>query len=300
MRLPADDIVRMSLVCKNWSSLLSRQHVWRSLFLRELPAWRVLTSDYRTGASWAQIARMQRSALSASTSMVSCGAEVPAVDWKRFFLQQYGLNCRQFRPDVFAEKLDHWTADVSTFPLPFPFKSKVYRVPMFGWGMETSAKQILYELLWCKNSPFVLTKAYPGVIGIGSGFGFRVNGKEINIAAMYPPAAEATAPQLRPLWQKLFENSNGFVFVVDGNRPLEDAGAELAAVIDERWFQPGAPLLVLYVVSNTQTASSPTLGDIASALRLMQFKTLRWSVRVYNISSIQGVVDGLAWLASCL
>ncbi|KAL6062074.1 ADP-ribosylation factor [Balamuthia mandrillaris] len=100
-----------------------------------------------------------------------------------------------------------------------PFKKRVYKIPMFGEGLEHSAKKLLYAMMWQPESPFLMTRLCSGVEGIGSGVGFEVSGKELNLAAMhkYEDRGVFSFDKVRPLWRQFFASADGLIFVVDNN-----------------------------------------------------------------------------------
>lgn len=52
-----------------------------------------------------------------------------------------------------------------------------------------------------------MTKLYPGVEGIGSGVGFSIEGKELNLAVMHRYQKRGVFEKLRPLWKDFFESA---------------------------------------------------------------------------------------------
>jgi len=56
---------------------------------------------------------------------------------------------------------------------------------MLGSGLDTSAKDLLYAMMWGQHIDLPLTGLHPGVDGLGSGVGFDVNGVNLNIAALH-------------------------------------------------------------------------------------------------------------------
>lgn len=50
---------------------------------------------------------------------------------------------------------------------------------------------------------------YPGVEGIGSGIGFTVNRKKLNLATMYKYEDRGIFDKVRPLWREFFKTAAG-------------------------------------------------------------------------------------------
>jgi hypothetical protein len=118
---------------------------------------------------------------------------------------------------------------------------------------------------------------------------------------MYAPSEDIPLAKVAEVWRNLFAISSGFVFAVDVTQ-LEIAGTELKSLIQEDMFSSQAPLLVLAMppASTSPSTTLPSVVQIARALSLGDYKVMRWSVRYYEPQSMQGLVDGLAWVASCL
>jgi hypothetical protein len=140
--LDGGELVRLSSVCKHWRYLFTDSFLWKSLFDRDEPAWKTISSmsEVETHSLWQQPSTSQ-------PSLVRSSSGQSLIDWKRVYMSQYLQNIRRLTPTL-ADKL----GGVDEYQLRLPFKKKVHRVPMFGTGMST--KHLLYEILWRKNSPF--------------------------------------------------------------------------------------------------------------------------------------------------
>ena len=83
-------------------------------------------------------------------------------------------------------------------------RKHIPRIPIFGQGLNESGKALLYRIMWAPESPFTITSMrreryildnlftfelstdlFPGVEGVGSGIGVKINKKEINFSAFY-------------------------------------------------------------------------------------------------------------------
>lgn len=281
--LTAEDILSSALVCKAWWNVTKQEQLWRHLFQRDSPSWHLLC-------------RNEAHLASSSNNK-----------WRTAYLCQYRLNKSRFAPSQVAAKLSLFAesvAGVGQWELRLPFARKVHRILMFGEGLETSARKLLYTLLWSKNSPFQMTRAYPGVEGVGSGFGFRVGSKELALAALYKYDTPGVFDRVRPQWRELFLSTSGFVFVVDPNEELARARADLASFMDAEWIPPSAPLLVLVIHrASDATRSSPgaTPVAVAEALQLNERRSKNFLVRYCAWpDGLHGVVDGISWLSENL
>ncbi len=115
---------------------------------------------------------------------------------------------------------------------------------------------------------------------------------------MYALPEDIRTDRAREVWRSLFSISSGFVYVVDVSQ-LEQTRLDLEMMLDDECMAPNSPLLVLA----TAPAGMPTpvsVLEITRALRLGEYRNLRWSVRYYEVQSMAGLIDGLAWLAGCL
>lgn len=292
--LPAEDILASALVCRAWHAAAKQEHLWRTLFQRDAPSWQML-GNASAPRRWPGVR-----ALLDTVGGAPEAAEAAEGKWREAYLRQYRLNRSRFAPAQVAAKLSlSLESALGQWELRLPFARKVHRILMFGEGLETSARKLLYTLLWSKNSPFQMTRAYPGVEGVGSGFGFRVGTKELALAALYKYDTPGIFDRVRPQWRELFLSTAGFVFVVDPSQDLGRARADLASFIDAEWIPPAAPLLVLVVHRAARDhAPPPSVVAVADALQLSARRSKQFLVRHCAWpDGIHAAVDGISWLS---
>jgi len=181
------------------------------------------------------------------------------------------------------------------------FKDRVYTIPMFGEGMEYgAAKKLVYSMMYKEDQSWKLTAMYPGVEGIGSGIGFTVNNLKLNLAAMYKYEDRGIFEKVRPIWREFFKTASAFIFVVNVHDDLVKAKGELDTFMsDENQI---APLLVVVCGDTNSAPSGSALVQIADSLGLNtgKMKDRKWSIRLVDLESLQGMGEGLSWLTSVL
>jgi hypothetical protein len=104
------------------------------------------------------------------------------INWKALYLEQHFANTKKY--DFKTNAREGANNGLLSSLLSFS-SSKVYPIPMFGEGLDSSAKKLLYNMMWSSVAPYKLSKLHAGVEGIGSGVGFNINGLELNLVALY-------------------------------------------------------------------------------------------------------------------
>eukprot|EP00026_Physarum_polycephalum_P010017 Phypoly_transcript_10160.p1 GENE.Phypoly_transcript_10160~~Phypoly_transcript_10160.p1 ORF type:complete len:427 (+),score=76.99 Phypoly_transcript_10160:96-1283(+) len=180
--------------------------------------------------------------------------------------------------------------------LKVPFK-KTYRIPMFGEGLESTSKDLLYSMMWPQNAPlFAVTGLFPGVEGMGSGVGFNVDNVNMNIAALH----RCHLDDLRSKWKSYFQKSDGIIYVVSCknmfNTPVRKHLAHIVAG-EEPLVPTKSPLLVLLVCDDPLGATVRP-SEMAEQLNLDELEGRAWCVQLVDMSTLSGLPQGLSWLAS--
>lgn len=100
---------------------------------------------------------------------------------------------------------------------------------------------------------------------------------------------------IRPQWRNFFENTDLLIFVVDSadKRRLEEAGSELASLLDEDHLV-GIPLLVYANKQDLVSAVPPE--EIVGVLGLMDVKNRTWQIQPSSAKTGQGLSEGVEWM----
>jgi len=151
--------------------------------------------------------------------------------------------------------------------------------------------------------------------GIGSGVGFRVDGKQLNLAVMQNKGFLATS---RQRWHDFFRTADGLIFVVDNTRDeaaLREARKllfqtlVLASATDEELDEErgdpqavtSAPLLVMVCEMEKNADRCWTPAEVAEGLGLSKFmQKRRWCVRSVAVENMSGIAESLHWLLRCM
>jgi len=286
-----EDILKLSAVCVHFYNLLNADSYWKSIFERDQNKWKAIGNPFKRDTIWKNLSVTFRDYVLGEHM-----AKNQQSIWKKKYMTQYFENNK----DIRSIQVKSGLAQINFTAVEWrsPFQKKIYRVPMFGEGMEFGAsKKFLYTLLWSNNSPFNMTRVYPGIEGIGSGFGFKIGGKEISLSAMYMCEERNTFSKIRPVWREFFKSSKGFVYVVDPSN-IEKSREEIENFIREEWIDVHAPLLV--VMCTDDLPESPKLIEVAEKLGLNTRKERNWCLRSISVNSFEGIVNGMNWLAANL
>eukprot|EP01027_Heterolobosea_sp_BB2_P022993 GEZU01033945.1.p1 GENE.GEZU01033945.1~~GEZU01033945.1.p1 ORF type:complete len:415 (+),score=91.86 GEZU01033945.1:110-1354(+) len=194
---------------------------------------------------------------------------------------------------------------------------RVYKIPMFGEGLETNAKNLVYAMLYAKNPLWTMTGMFSGVAGIGSGMGFSINNKKLCLAVMHKWEERGIFEKVMPVWKGYFENADGFIYVIDSVSDEENtavARKEISLFIhtssSSNINSNNKPLLILACrptiatsEDSNKASSSPHPGvaspaEIADLLQLHEIHLHKWCVRSICPKTLDGLAEGLHWISS--
>ncbi len=173
-------------------------------------------------------------------------------------------------------------------------------VPIFGNALETTARKLVYRLMWGNEEAppwFPVAGVFPGAGGMGGGVAFHVAGTEMRLAPFY--SWEKDVKKSDPLVVMLSQ-SDGLTFVVDdGVMESETEQRSMCATINMvvEAAKPLAPILVLSFASGAHQC------DARRVLTLLGLDTLSGRaicVRTVPESTDTGVAEGFEWLAETL
>jgi len=182
-----------------------------------------------------------------------------------------------------------------------PSFSDTHKILVVGDGLETSAKRLVYDMMWGNNTSFKMTKLYPGADGIGSGVGFEFNGADLNICAIYNIAQLLFQEDYIEKWIGLFREATGLILVMDLLGDPSTVKNELDLLTEYGLnLRPGIPLVVLVCKHEIDPNSTfPSCQSIATQLGLSELDR-PWCVRIVEVRNLDGVFEGIDWLLSSL
>jgi len=230
---------RAGAVCKQWLAWTNREYLWAGLWHENVGSWTTIQGGSKktyfdpSKQIWSSVMSLLDMPEEENQNNGVIDTNEPT--WKQKYLRQEGRNCKEYEEAV-REQCEHlrnlpsgevafnrvssWdriNQSVSNnlpFELSMPFSQRVFRVPIFGGGMEVplNSKHLLYTMMWDDKTPFKMSKLHPGKGGIGSGVEFCVNQTRLNLAAMYCKDKEK---DVRASWKKFFKTAHAFVYVLD-------------------------------------------------------------------------------------
>ena len=333
--LPPEDLISsVCIVSREWRKLANDDRSWKWRYLREQNKWNVF-GFHPQFANYNILPESKTAIAKENGALVEKKNEQPEIEgpmsWKIWYLQQYFQNNKSFNsPQRALRKI---TENKAT---PFKFLSRgiknptgglkvlmmqtasqnkngkqcdSFRVPIFGQAMQSAAAGLLYRLMWSQESPLFVTRLYPGIDGIGSGIGFKVNSKPLNLAAIYGDCSVDIGD-----WTEFFESANGFIYVIDceiSDEQITKAQMELHSVLNTN---ESVPLIVFSCDNSLNTASEIDLQknnaieevgevkrlrtpcEIGNLLQLTELTQRRWCV--HGAKTIGEICKGLEWLTS--
>jgi len=314
-----NDIFRAGLVCKDWHRCSTNETLWVILYNNHQYSWDTVEGHgplEPKPKDWASKAFATSSKIleffddETKKAKATESEKIAVLTWKQKFIFQHKRNSAFYNKKVatICEKMyqrpktklnliaqvDPWQVhkkiNLKHLPFQVPFVKRVYKLPMFGEGLDSSAKKLLYQMMWGEETPFRINCLYPGVEGIGSGVGFSINDKQLNLAAMY---IQRTIPKQLG---EFFRTADGLIFVTDSTVEFTKVKEELDSVLVE-YSKPDAPLLVFSCTKSIMGNYKPI--EIAQQLELTKL-TRKWCVTSIKFNNLQSAYKGLDWLTNAL
>lgn len=106
---------------------------------------------------------------------------------------------------------------------------------------------------------------FPGVKGVGSGVGIKVEDSELQLCIMYRSKDEKVFQSIWPIWKTFLQNAVGvciltmfclpsqYIYVIKGGaEDLKDERSELLDIHTNAFTNVNAPLLIFVMVDDTQ------------------------------------------------
>lgn len=175
-------------------------------------------------------------------------------------------------------------------------------VPIFGNALETTARKLVYRLMWGKGDKepplFPVAGAFPGQSGMGGGVAFHLRGAQVRLAPFYSwdkeireSAALAAA----------IESSDGLTFVVDDGvveTPTEQESMRRVIGMVLAAAKPHVPVLVLSFSAHQGHHCNPR--RVLQLLNLDAMVDRPVCVRNVPESTDTGVAEGFDWLVQAI
>eukprot|EP01103_Thecamoeba_quadrilineata_P000120 TRINITY_DN10096_c0_g1_i1.p1 TRINITY_DN10096_c0_g1~~TRINITY_DN10096_c0_g1_i1.p1 ORF type:complete len:374 (+),score=42.64 TRINITY_DN10096_c0_g1_i1:63-1184(+) len=306
--LPAVDLARCELLSRRHLLMCGSPFLWKIVFNRDKVLWRAFgkfEDNESRSLAWLPGASLMRNLhqffadeFFDTSDLDQNGVILNERDWKKEYKHNY-LENKQVVKEHKSQSISKSPCIVRSNQSIFNrlFDEKTYLIPMFGDGLEASAKKLVYRIMFDEKSPLGVTHLYPGVEGIGSGVGFTIHEKKINLAPMYKYEDVGRFEQVRPIWKDYFRTVHGFIFVVDpcNLEALKHAREMLEGLIPR---ETDGPILVLACINHNQP--KVPICDLALSLNMEQFKERLWCIRHVDVSDLDGVMEGVSWLAKNL
>lgn len=315
--LPPEEVASvLPQVCREWRRLADDERSWLWRYKRDRGVWKVYSHEPQLLLSW-----------HAPLGHGHVAGSARVANWRERYLQQHLANGKCFlSPERALTKMTSNERQSATQRLSYFISRRsrrahhrsretVFCIPIFGQGLNSSASELLYSLMWAQESPLFVTGLYPGIEGVGSGVGFTVNRKRLNLAAFY---------REEPLMKgrRFFETAHGLIYVLDArisDVSLMQAREELS---EARTCNPHAPLLILNCTPlpsrHEGKAEEPVEMDSDSPELLPQLRhpyelgsllklegdaaPHEWKRpwRILSVSTVTDVCRGLDWLSATL
>lgn len=299
MMLDAKTLLTVGHVCRRWRFLDNDTTFWRSIVNANQMNWQSFTNDISHDHS----RKKQRKRLSTSSSSLRRGAPIGSAecDWKRCFAEQTRVQLALVREKQLQSLPPLLLLSTSSSHRPH----RVFRCPVFGSGLGTSAKSLIYPMMLDNSSPFVRSRLYPGVLGIGSGVGIRVGPTELNLCSFYQ-----FKPELLQQWRDFFARSQGFIFMLNPRR-CEENLANARGLLHSLFFQGShsishCPLLVVGLHPPQEKEGFAALPALTPLDVVRELQIERLPCLSYNVVFLHGINDhewtaaqsALRWLVS--
>jgi len=304
-------IGRTSVVCWHLYRTTNVDVLWERRFMAEIDMWDSFESESGKDSLW-DYGNKIYSQIFGSEGEPNSTAGKPLRTWKQKYLHQYSRNSEAYKAAIQLrtkksntnniaklENFDPWTSTnfMKNFSMPFVNQLQIHKILLIGDGHATTAKKLVYGMMWEEISPFKLTTLFPGNEGIGSGVGFEMSGKNLNVSTIKCDAEIFQKIRSIPKWKEQIQETEGLVYVVDADGTPGVMLENFGKIIDpELGIKENVPLLVL-VCWNKDTAeefiSSPS--EIARILGLENISR-KWCVRRLVVETLDGMYQGFEWL----
>jgi len=105
--------------------------------------------------------------------------------------------------------------------------------------------------------------------------------------------------KIRALWAPLYENTDGFLFVVDlsDRNRFQEAGDVLFRIIKDE-FMASIPFVVIANKSDLPTAVNP--DELIEQLNLHSIPKQRWSFQTTSAITGEGIIEAMQQLAKMI
>jgi len=302
----------LPLVSKRWNGMINNDGFWKQRYNSCVPGWLTYQSFHLPKSKLEKLLNTTTAFYEKWISVEGKTEEnerpIPKLKedllWKEKYFIQYSRNNPDYDQYVKTHRhvVSNQTRNLEPMKLNFsPAFSNPYKILVFGDGLETSAKRLVYDMMWGNNTSFKMTRLYPGNDGIGSGVGFEFNGIDLNVCAIYNVTNLLLQEDYIEKWIDLFRESHGLILVMDLLGETATVKDEMDILTDYGLkLRPGIPLVVFACKQELEpNITFPSARSIADQLRLSELDR-PWCVRIVEVRSLDGVFEGIDWLlTSC-
>ncbi|KAH3744136.1 hypothetical protein Pelo_14483 [Pelomyxa schiedti] len=257
--LTAEELAVSSLVCRNWRILIRHASFWQEMFERDKTCWTVME-----------------------------GGALNINDWREKYLHHHVIN-----KQVAEDELRSSTQTYPPSSQPKAIRDTKLTCPVLILG----SRLLFYPILNSENPAIVKTELFPGIQGVGSGVGVRIDGREMQLCVMYKTKNEDIFRKIWPIWRSFLAQAKGIIYVVKAgsDTSIEEDKRELHGIHNNSFTTPHSPLLVVALGGDDKVNWKP--AELVERLDLATITTRKWLVNNVDPTTLSGLVTGLSWLA---
>ncbi|XP_028843157.1 F-box only protein 4-like [Denticeps clupeoides] len=303
--LSPQDLCRLGGTSRYWRMLVRDPRLWRYFMLRDIPHWSSI--DHLS----------MPKQLDALKGPLSGGPGCHTQD----VMAEYIKACSDGR--ILGQRSKPVYKRFTSFLRSL--RTKEPRFAMFGPGLEQLEVSLIANMMFAPNILRVVGITQD--TGIGAGITFMHKQCRFNVLVIYSSNSvqrgrhrvghiqvnnelfineEEQQPgkfvcQLPPHIQEVCQLVDGFIYVANAEADqasggIEEAQAQIRAMLQPNWGPSSRPLLVLSCVSNTWLASQHT--SCVSTAHQLQLSLLPnpWMVQNTTARLLSGMINGVTWL----
>jgi hypothetical protein len=298
----------LPLVSKRWHEILNNVGFWKQRYYSCAPGWLSYQSFHLPKSKLENLLNTttefyQKWIISVDPKSEENQSPIPKLQEELLWKEKYFIQYLRNNPEYYQYVKSHRQVVSNQSFQPnksfTPAFTNPYKILITGDGLETSAKKLVYDMMWGSNTSFKMTQLYPGSDGIGSGVGFEFNRTDLNVCAIYNITNLLSREDYIVKWIDLFHEAHGLILGMDllGDTAPVKAEMDLLKTYGIN-LRRGIPLVVFACKQEIDPNSSfPTAQSIAEQLNLAEIDR-PWCVRIVEVRSLDGVFEGLDWLLS--
>lgn len=341
---PEDLIFSVCFVSKEWKKLAMDDRSWEWRFKREIKNWntygfhpkysKLLNSSYNNYYHHNHSFKKEINELDlppiSDFECVMSNNENRIMSWKNWYLQQYLHNSKGFQSAGKAlgklvtnrsQRKNRHRMNIFSIPRISSSRSSpsssyekepVFCIPIFGQAMDSSASGLLYSIMWSRESPLNVTGLYPGVDGIGSGVGFKVSSKRLNLAAIYGEYPM----DFDSYWKDFFKIANALIYVIDASISDDNLLIATNELKEAMRINPRIPLMIFACKLKPEEEEEEDRDkemikdeknnilkyrnpfELAEELQVKYEISRKWCIQ--SVDTVSDICRGLEWISSIL